>query len=203
MEYYHDLITRESFDFLKQLKQKAGFVLIGGWAVFLYTHALKSKDIDIVVDYENLAKLKSIYPVSKNERLKKYEIKTGRFDVDVYLPHYSDLGLEIAEIAGETVTRESFAVPRLETLLLLKLHAWQARLGSAKGGKDELDILSLATLPEFDWKKFKSLVKIHSLETGQKALAELIKGTRRVPELGLNDQKMARLRKIILGKINS
>lgn len=50
MEYYHDLITRQSFDFLKELNKKFDFVLIGGWAVFLFTRALKSKDVDIVID---------------------------------------------------------------------------------------------------------------------------------------------------------
>ena len=77
MEYYHSLITQKSFDFLQKLRREFEFILIGGWAVFLYSHSLKSKDIDIIVDYSQLAKLKEIYNVAKNDRLKKYEIKKG------------------------------------------------------------------------------------------------------------------------------
>ena len=50
MQYYHDIITEKSFEFLQELKKKFNFVLIGGWAVFLYARTLKSKDIDIIVD---------------------------------------------------------------------------------------------------------------------------------------------------------
>lgn len=77
MQYYHKLVTDKSYQFLQNLKRSYEFVLIGGWAVYLYTQALKSKDIDIIVDYKELAKLKENFDVFKNDRLKKYEIKTG------------------------------------------------------------------------------------------------------------------------------
>lgn len=48
MAYYHDLITGTSWRELKQLRRYCNFVLIGGWAAWLYTKALKSKDIDII-----------------------------------------------------------------------------------------------------------------------------------------------------------
>ena len=200
-EFYHDLVTQKSFEFLKELKRDYDFVLIGGWAVFLYTRALKSKDVDLIVDYENLAKMKNDYTVTKNDRLKKYEIKTGQFDVDIYLPHYSELGIKVEDIVESAVTREGFFVPRPEILLLLKIHAWQARVGSAKGQKDEIDILSLAALPEFDWKNFGVFVSKYSLGSNRQSFIGLLKKTRKVAELGLNEQKMSRLRKEILKKI--
>jgi len=43
---------------LLELNRKYRFVLIGGWAVYLYSKALKSRDIDIVIDFETLAKMK-------------------------------------------------------------------------------------------------------------------------------------------------
>src|SRR3989338_3375463 len=86
MAYYHDLITEKSFQALQKLKRKHDFVLIGGWAVFLYTKALKSRDIDFICDYEELQKLKAEYDLVKNDRLKKYEIHMGEFDVDIYVP---------------------------------------------------------------------------------------------------------------------
>ncbi len=201
MQFYHDITTEKSFKFLQKLKKNYDFILIGGWAVFLYTRALKSKDIDIVVDYDELAKLKETHDVFKNDRLKKYEIKTGEFDVDIYLPHYSDLGVDIERIKTSAVAREGFRVPELEALLLLKLYAYESRRGSVKGQKDELDILSLAILPEFDWGKYKRLMKKSGFLKYHKQFLGLLKRTVRVEELGINEQKMAKIRKDILGKV--
>ena len=50
-EFYHELITEKSFKILQDLRKKIKFILIGGWAVFLYARTLKSKDIDIIIDY--------------------------------------------------------------------------------------------------------------------------------------------------------
>ena len=58
MEFYNDLITRESFTYLQSMRKKYDFILIGGWAVYLYSKSLKSKDIDIIIDYDVLAKIK-------------------------------------------------------------------------------------------------------------------------------------------------
>jgi hypothetical protein len=159
MEFYHNLITEKSFQYLQALNKKYEFVLIGGWAVYLWSRALKSKDIDIIIDYSELAKLKEDYEVAKNDRLKKYEIKTGEFDVDIYLPHYSEIGIGVEDVQKEIVVREGFMIPALEMLLILKLYAWSERRGSAKGQKDELDIFSLAILPEFNWEKYKKMIK--------------------------------------------
>src|SRR3990167_2286680 len=63
MAYYHDLITQKSFEVLTALRRKYDFILIGGWAVFLYTHNLKSKDVDLVVEYKDLEKLKHDFEV--------------------------------------------------------------------------------------------------------------------------------------------
>ncbi|MDI6778423.1 MAG: hypothetical protein QMD77_04520 [Patescibacteria group bacterium] len=200
MQFYHNLTTEKSFKFLQELKKKHNFILIGGWAVYLYTRALKSKDIDIVVDYDQLAKLKEIYDVFKNDRLKKYEIKTGEFDVDIYLPHYSDLGISVRMIHEKTNSLEGFTVPELELLFLLKLHAWRARRGSVKGRKDELDVFSLAFLSEFDWKKFLKMAEEFGLENYADDFFQLLKREVRIEEMDINEQKMARIKKDILKK---
>lgn len=49
MQFYNDIITQKSFAYLQILKKKYDFILIGGWAVFLYSRSLKSKDIDIII----------------------------------------------------------------------------------------------------------------------------------------------------------
>lgn len=67
MQFYHQVVTEKSFLALQELKRKYRFILIGGWAVFLYTHSLKSKDIDIIIDYNELGALQKDYPIIKNE----------------------------------------------------------------------------------------------------------------------------------------
>lgn len=203
MQYYHNIITEKSFKFLQELRKKYDFILIGGWAVFFYARALKSKDIDIIIDYEELAKLKENYDIFKNERLKKYEIKAGEFDIDIYLPHYSDLGIDISKIKDFAFVKDGFVVPQIEILLMLKLFAWQKRRGSIKGQKDEIDIFSLIVLPEFDWSRYLALVDDFNFKNFHKNLVDLVKRTHRVKELKINEKKMAEFRKRILPKIES
>ena len=49
MSFWNEPMEGKSFSVLLQLKKNYEFVLIGGWAVFLYTRAVESKDIDIVL----------------------------------------------------------------------------------------------------------------------------------------------------------
>jgi len=197
-QFYHNIITEKSWQFLREFKKNRNFILIGGWAVFLYSRSLKSRDIDIIVDYDDLGKLKSEFDIFKNERLKKYEIKQGEFDIDVYLPYYSDLGVDIEKIKAKAVSREGFLIPEIEILLMLKLYAWGSRRGSVKGQKDELDIFSLAFLSEFNWQKYLDNTRIFHFENYNNFLIELIKKTKEIKELGINQQKMAKIRKRIL-----
>jgi len=202
MQFYHDFITQKSFEYLQKLKNKFQFILIGGWAVFLYTKSLKSKDIDIIVDYENLAKMKEAGEIRKNNRLKKYEVSEGNFDIDIYVPYYSELGMPIEEIQKNSKNKEGFTAPEPEILLLLKLYAWHNRRGSAKGQKDELDIFSLALLSEFDWRKYAGFVEKYDFSELNKEFKNLLKATRRIKDLNINEQKMAKSKKRILGKIS-
>ncbi|HHE45949.1 MAG TPA: hypothetical protein ENL05_01205 [Candidatus Moranbacteria bacterium] len=200
MQYYNDIITQKSFAYLQNLKKKYKFILIGGWAVYLYSKSLKSKDVDIIVDYEVLAKIKETNEIFKNERLNKYEISEGNFDMDIYVPHYSRLGIEIEEIKKFSVNKEGFIVPALEILLLMKLFAWHDRRGSSKGQKDELDIFSLAFLPEFDWGKYIKFAKKNNLLKYNEEFMQLLKNTRNVKELNINEQKMSKFKKKIFAK---
>jgi hypothetical protein len=201
MQFYHSLVTEKSYEFLQELKRDYQFILIGGWAVYLYTRSLKSKDIDIIIDYPELAKMREKNEVFKNDRLKKYEIKTGEFDIDIYLPHYSELGIDAQEIQKKSIVREGFVVPELEMLFLLKLFAWKNRKGSAKGRKDELDMFSLIFLPEFDLKKYLAQIKKLGMDKFHGDLEALIKNTSRIEELGINEQKMAKFKKIVLKQL--
>src|SRR3989344_7303800 len=99
MDYWHNLIVEKSWNVLQQLKEKFDFILIGGWASYLWTQTNKSKDIDIVVSIETLDTIKKHYLLQKNDRLRKYEIKVDEIDVDIYVPFYSNLELSLENIS--------------------------------------------------------------------------------------------------------
>lgn len=201
MEFYHDLITEKSFKILRDLRKKFKFILIGGWAVFLYVKALKSRDIDIIVDYDQLEELKKEYEIFKNDRLKKYEIKIEEIDIDIYLPYFSQLGLKIEEIQKYCQSREGFRVPIPEILLILKIYTYQKRKGTNKGRKDLIDIFSLLKEGEINWSKYKELIEKYNLKNLNEEFKNLVSGQGAIPELNLLNHQVAKLKKEILGKI--
>ena len=202
-QYYQNFVTEKSFQLLKQLRKDYQFILIGGWAVFFYTRALKSKDIDIIVDFNELDELKKNNQVNKNDRLKKYEINFGEVDIDIYLPFYSRFSLPVEFINNHLNLLEGFKVPRLEVLLILKQQAHLARRGSAKGEKDKLDILALLIQPEFDFAFYRQALKDHQLDAYQKDLIFLLKATKEAVELDLNVYRLSQLKKRILAKLQA
>ncbi len=195
MNYYHDLITEKSWTTLQEIKQSFDFVLIGGWAVYLYTHGLKSRDIDFMCDYKTLEKLRGNYELIKNDRLKKYEIHWGEFDIDIYTPFFSDLPIPTEDLMTMTMSEEGFTVLKKEPLLILKQKAFEDRRMSAKGEKDKIDILALLK-SGFDIKAYQKLLKKYQLQDLQEQLMSLLKETREVPELDLNAHQLSRLKKV-------
>lgn len=203
MEYWHNIITEKSFALLKELTRHYDFILIGGWAVFLWTQALKSKDIDIVLSFEELGRLRKTLSVSKNARLKKYEAKKEDIDIDIYLPYYSNPGLPAEEIEKFTLLREGFRIPQPEVLLILKQKAYFERKQSVRGRKDEIDIFSLLLLPDFDWQKYQVILKQYKMEGFADGLKELLQETFEVKELNLSRHKLAKLKKEVLKKLEN
>lgn len=198
MNFYHNLITTKSWQFLQTLKKKYDFILIGGWAVFLYTQALKSKDIDLILDFEQLEKLKKEFSVFKNERLKKYEARKEEVEIDIYVPFYSHPGIPAEEMKKFSLSLEGFKVPQKEALALLKQKALMSRKESVKGRKDLGDLISLFRLADFDWEKYQALVQEYNLKSLTLETAALIKKVRKIEELNLNPHQTSRLKKKIL-----
>lgn len=194
MEYYTDLITQESFEILKSLRRRYKFTLIGGWAVFLYTRSLKSKDIDIVVDYEEIGRLRQDFDLFKNERLKKYEIRSGGVEIDVYVPFFSDPGIPAEELKNYARSLEGFLVVEPEVLMILKLSAWQERKGTPKGEKDRLDILTLASFEGFSWEKFLALTKKYRKESLLESFLGLVKEQKPSRELPISFRELKALK---------
>ena len=156
--FYQQFLTDKSFSLLTELKKQFKFVLIGGWAVYFYSQSLKSKDIDMIVDFSQLEQFKKEFTIEKNERLKKYQIKIEEIDIDIYLPFYSNLGLPVEEIIKKTTLTNGFILLEKEILLITKLKAYQDRGESVKGQKDLIDIISLILLEDFDFKYLSNLI---------------------------------------------
>lgn len=201
-EFWHDNIIDKSFYTLQSLRKEYDFVLIGGWAVFLYTKALKSKDIDIVVEPETLGRLKTRFDVIKNERLKKYEIKADSFDIDIYTPFWSELGLPLDFVIKNAISISGFNVPKKEILLILKLFTYTQRAGSLKGRKDMLDIVGLLYRNEVDFRNFRMILKQHNLEWLQDKLIEMLNTAVEIEELSLNRKQFADFKKSVLKNLN-
>lgn len=201
VEFYHDLITEKSFKILQDLKKKFDFILIGGWAIYFYTKTLKSKDIDIVIDYDELGKFKKEFSIFKNERLKKYEAKVEEIDIDIYLPYFSDLKFPIEEIKNYLQSIEGFKVPIPEILLILKIATYLERRGTTKGEKDYLDLFTLIKNEKVDWKTYKELIENYKLENLNQKLKEIILVAKAIPQLNLFNHQISRIKRKILEKL--
>ena len=155
-EYWHDTQTEKSWKILQGMKGKFPFVLIGGWAVYLWTKSQKSKDIDIIVDIKTLALLKKNYDLRKNEIMRKYEIKMDEIDIDIYVNHYSRLGISIGDVEATKI--EGFEVAKPEFLLALKQTAELSRKESEKGEKDRIDIMGMLLKCDIDFGKYTKIL---------------------------------------------
>lgn len=198
MNFYHNLITEKSWKLLVDLKRKYKFILIGGWAVFIYTRSLKSKDIDLVCEFGELEKIKKEFDVAKNNRLKKYEAKVEGIDIDIYLPFYSTLGLPAEDLKTFSQTLEGFTVVEKEVLAILKEKALKERANSLKGRKDLIDLIGLFQLSDFDWAGYGKIIGLYKLEEISDFAKKLVGKTSHIDELDLNTHKMAKFKKKIL-----
>ena len=202
MPYWNDLITQKSWEKLQELKRKGvKFVLIGGWAAWLYAKSHKSKDIDIIVGFQELARLKQLFQLKKNARLKKYEFRMDEIDVDVYVEFYSKLALPVEEAAKETREVEGFSAVKPEVLLALKQGAEAARKASEKGFKDRLDIMSLLLKADINFTEYRALLESHGLQHYRKQLIEIVQGFRDGKYLGLNPGQLKKSKQALLEKI--
>jgi len=174
MEFWNSELTEKSWKLLQEINKKYKFIVIGGWATYLWIKQQKSKDIDIVVEIEELQKLKNEFLI-KNDRLKKYEIKFGDVDIDIYVSHYSQLAIPAEDIKKYSTKLDGFNVISPEALLILKQGAEINRKNSIKGEKDQIDIISLLFFSDPDYSKYFSMLKKYSLENYRERLIIILK----------------------------
>lgn len=157
-EIWPEHITERSWRVLNELAAKASPVLVGGWAVYLWTGALKSADVDVFVTEDNLWKINA--RMRRHPKLKKYHALIEGVDVDIYTPSVCGLAIPVADVYANrwyALVRE-FNVLLPEPLLVLKCEAAKSRWRGRKGFKDRCDVLSLLGFEGFDSGLFKELL---------------------------------------------
>lgn len=188
MEYWNTIITEKSWEVLQKIKKEINFILIGGWAAYLWAKSHKSKDIDIIVGYKELNKLKLRYNLKKNDSLKKYEIKVNEIDIDIYVPFYSKLPI-LENIESYTSGAEGFRIVTPEALLVLKQAAEISRAYTEKGLKDRIDILDLLIKCEIDFQVYDKIIKGENLQGFRKRLIEIVTTFKEIKYIGLNPRQ--------------
>ncbi|MCD6216014.1 MAG: hypothetical protein J7J92_02995 [Candidatus Aenigmarchaeota archaeon] len=175
MEFWNDQATDRSWNILIKLAKKYKFVLIGDWACYLHTGTIKSKDIDIIVDFETLNQMKKEFLITKTAFLKKYEAIVENISIDIYVPYFSKLVIPLDYIQKNTIKKEGIELPKPEILLILKQQAELERRDKVKGQKDRVDILNILLKGNIDMKKYFFLVKKYNLEDYVKRLQTIIR----------------------------
>ncbi len=199
MAYYHDLVTAKSWAELQNLPRLCDFTLLGGWAVYLYTHGLKSKDIDILVDYTELPKLQKVYEFVKNDRLHKYEAIRGPVQIDIYTPHYSQIGLPVETLLTHTHLVDGFRVILPEYLILLKIFTLSKRGRTGKGRKDFLDLISLyLALKDQPFIEATKLATAYNLDHSLNYFSQILYENTSLLELSLNNHQYSTLKQNLL-----
>jgi hypothetical protein len=204
-EFWNEMVTKKSWEELILLSKKYDFILIGGWAAYLWTGLHKSKDIDIVVDYDVLNHLRADFELVKNERLRKYEIRRNEFDIDIYLPGYSMLSFPVERLNAHIQNVKGLKVPSPEALVILKQGAEIERRGSIKGKKDLVDILTLMIHSGFSVEKYLKLLRSLDLKKFEEELKTeiMLFSTDDIKYLGINFNEFAKWKKSFLAGLRT
>lgn len=205
MEFWNSEITNDSWNELLVLSRTYNFILIGEWAIYLYTKLHKSRDIDIVGDYDQFWVLSKDFQLRKNPSVRRYEIKFRKFDIYIYTPFYSRLTVPVQDLINNFTIIENIKVPKIEELLILKLGAFDERVDSIKGQKDRLDIAGLVFYSSVDYARFTELLNKYEKRVYYKLLMNAVGNIdpRLLQYLNLNESTYAKIKKKALEVINS
>lgn len=198
MEFWNEIILEKSWKVLQRISKEFDFVLIGGWAIYLWTNSQKSVDVDVIVEYETLGYLKKNYMLRKDDHLKRYEIVIDDVGVDIYLPYFSNLGIPVEGIITYTVKIKDFETLPPELLLILKQKAEYERRDSVKGQKDRVDILNLLTRLDMDWEMYKEVLERYNCKEYKKELFHIIKTFDVLEYIGMNPREYKVWKKTVL-----
>jgi len=163
VQFWNEEQTKKSRELLNTLAGSIDFVLIGGWAVYMYVRQQMSLDVDMAIAYSSLEYFRK-YGMNDYKGIKaKYSVVNGVY-VDLFIEDFSDkdLPVPVSTILKEYNTIEGIKVANKELLLLLKL--WEYfRADEQKIRKDMLDVLGLMLYGDIDLKKFKAYIDAYKV----------------------------------------
>lgn len=205
MDYWNNILMEKSWNVLQELKkERFDFIVIGGWAAYLWTNLNKSKDIDIVIKkIEDLSLLKKDHNLIKNDNLKKYEIKIEEIDIDIYVPFFSKLAIPVDKIKNYTTIIENFEVVKPEILIILKQGAELEREKSVKGEKDRIDIMTLLFYADIDFKLYFDLLKKYKIDFFYERLKNIVLNFKEIKYLNLNPREFKLKKEEILKRLKT
>lgn len=177
MQFWNNEKTDKSFNALNRIAKQLDFVLIGGWAVYLYTNMQRSEDVDIAVGYESLDYFRR-FGIRDYEGINvKYSVLEDGTVVDLFIEEYSDKDLPIPVniIMKNYVRVGEIKVVSIELLFILKLWGY-FRFDEIKHRKDVIDVLSLLFYGNVNLKKVKAYFEEFKIENrkGPDALLEYV-----------------------------
>jgi len=163
MQFWNEEQTKKSRELLNMLASSVDFVLIGGWAVYMYIRQQMSLGVDLAITYNSLEYFRK-YGINDYKDMKvKYSIVNGVY-VDLFIEDFSDkdLPVPVSTILKEYNIIEGIKVVDKELLLLLKLWGY-FRADEQKIRKDMLDVLGLMLYGDIDLKKFKAYIDAYKV----------------------------------------
>jgi len=198
MDFWNDMLTDKSWKILQRIKEY-DFVLIGGWAAFLWTNLHKSKDIDIIMRrIEDLEIIRKNFDLRKNPNLRKYEIKIEEIDIDIYVPYYSQIAIPIEDLVMHTTKIQGFRVVKPEALLILKQGAEEDREHSVKGQKDRIDIMTLLSYTDVNIMQYLQLLEKYKLKHYESRLRMIVREFADAKYLDMTPRELKLKKKAIL-----
>lgn len=166
-QFWNEEQTRRSRELLNNLSKEVDFVLIGGWAVFMYARQQMSLDVNIAIAYDSLEYFRR-YSIEdyKNARI-KYSIIEGTY-VDLFIEDFSDkdMPFPIKTVLDNHLNIEGIKVVDKELLLILKLWGY-FRADQQKIRKDILDVIALLLYGDINLERFRELVESYSIPRGR------------------------------------
>ncbi len=203
MEFWNKSVLEKSWKTLLEINKKFNVILIGGWATYIHTKTLKSRDVDVIADFETLQKIKKTYYLKKNPKLKKYEAIVNEISVDIYVPYFSNLPIPPEDLEKHVVHLEGFKVLKPEPLLIMKQKAEMERKNSIKGEKDRTDILNLLINANINMKKYIELTKKYNLPHYPTQLKRIIQESlKEYKYMGIqNPRKIKKIKEKLLNQL--
>lgn len=129
--------------------------------------------------------------------MKKYEARRDEIQIDIYLPHYSTIGIPVEELIRQATSYQGFLLLKKEWLIALKIYVLSQRQRTTKGEKDFLDLISLfQTRP--DVKILNIIIKTHKLTKEYQTFLKELNERFEILELNLNKHKFKKLKARII-----